>query len=165
MTKLDATLSGAFAFQASVYVEEEDAIYLFGGIDKNGTSRTEIYKFVSATEEVILLAAVAPDSYTKGMGAYYDPDLGIIVLAGGRDGGPFTGYTSRLWIFDLVDYSVRLLDCTLPGFVDDFGGGYDPVNGKGYFMRVTPQGYAGYSEHEPYSFGDSQRYIYEISHD
>lgn len=164
VTKSKATLSGVFAFQATVYVEREDAVYLLGGIDKTGTSRTEIYRFDCTAEEITLLDAVSPDNKTKGMGAYYDSDLNVVVLAGGRDGNPWTGYTSRIWTFDLADYSVRVLSSALPGFVDDLGGGYDPINGKGYFMRVTPQGYKGYSRREPYSFGDSQKYICEIIH-
>lgn len=154
----------AFAFQAAVYIETEDAVYLFGGIDKVGVSRTEIYRFDCLTEKITLLGVSCPDNRTKGMGAYHDTLLNAVVLAGGRDGGPWTGYTSRMWMLYLDDYSARILQCTLPGFCDDLDGGYDTVNNVGYFMRVTPFGYAGFSAKEPQCFGDSQKYICEVRH-
>ena len=161
VTKSNTLMSQAFSFQATVYVEPEDAIYLIGGIDINGTSRTEIYKFDCATESITQLNVTTPDNKTKGMGAYYDPDLNIIVIAGGRNGNPWTGYTARIWTLDLSDYSVRIMKTSLPSFVDDLAGGY--ANGKGYFMRVTPTGYNGYSRREPYCFGDNQCYICVIT--
>ena len=154
----------ACIFQVIVYVEPEDAIYLLGGMDVSGKSVTEICRFDCAAEKMTLLDEVCPDNKTKGMGAYYDSDVGVIVLAGGRNGNPWTGYTTRMWVFSPSDCSTRVLSCTLPGFCDDLAGGFDTVTNKGYFMRVTPEGYAGYSKNDPCAYGDNQKYICEVSH-
>ncbi|MGR3295994.1 MAG: kelch repeat-containing protein [Candidatus Bathyanammoxibius sp.] len=167
--QLGATLPGdARVFQAAVYVEPEDAIYLFGGLGEDVlTSYQDIYRFAVATETIELLAATTPDPMSKYMGAYYDPVLNAVVLAGGRHGpygsGFEEGYTTRMWAFDLDDYSTYVMNNTIMGFVDDLAGVYNPDNGKGYFMRVTPEGYTGFSEREPHSYGDSAKYIAEVS--
>ncbi len=164
VTKSESSLvGGGFFFMATVYVEPEDAVYLIGGLDEAGNSRTEIYRFDCATEKITVLDATTPDNKTKGMGSYYDPILNAIVLAGGRDGHPWTGYTNRIWVLNLGDYSVKVLSSTLPSALDDLDGGYSTVNDKGYFMRVTPKGYIGYAVLEPYSCGNRQRYIVEVA--
>ncbi len=167
--QLGATLPGdSRVFQAAVYVEPEDAIYLFGGLGEDVlTSYQDIYRFDAATETIELLTATTPDPMSKYMGAYYDPVLNAAVLAGGRHGpygpGEEEGYTTRMWAFDLEDYSTYVMDGTIMGFVDDLAGVYNPDNGKGYFMRVTPEGYTGFSPGEPHSYGDESTLIAEVS--
>jgi len=64
----------------------------------------------------------------------------------------------------LAAQEAYVLDATIPGFCDDLDGGYDLDNGKGYFMRVTPEGYMGCSVKEPHSYGDNQQYICEVEY-
>jgi len=87
-------------FPTMVYVEPEDAIYIFGGIDTNSQTTTNIWRFDCATETSELLDAACPDEMTKFRGSYYDPALNVVVLAGGRH-NPWTtedgeGYTTRI---------------------------------------------------------------------
>lgn len=169
VTKVDTAILGdGFCFQATVYVDTEDAVYLFGGFNESGTTKTDIYRFDCAVEEITRLNVTCPDNKTKGMGSYYDFNLNAVVLAGGRDGNPWTAYTNRIWVLYLSSHITDTLACTIPAPCDDLDGGYDPTTGKGYFMRVVTHNYRdtlrGYIGQGQYCRGSRQKYICEVAY-